>query len=598
MEQRVKLILDNYRNKKSGRTQLNQLFEEIAEVLSPERCGFTVTNNYGRSQARIYDTTPIVAKRGLVNAISGMLRPKTTNSGYWYNIVPMGDETLLEDGEVKSWIDNAEEILWKHLYNPASNFIDTTGEVDDDLVTFGTGCGYVGLRPDMSGLQFKGFHLNKVYLDVDALNHVVGVYIREELTPRNAAVMFGEENLGAKAQERLRQRGAKQRDEKTEYVWWVGQRYDFDPASKSNTDMPFASVVIDTESEHIVEESGFEELPFFVPRWDTRSDENGTGFGRGPGTLALPSVLTLNQMGKTILRALHRAVDPPWLLPSDSMVNAPQLRPGGVSYYDAKAIRNLGLSKPFQQMDSAAQIPWGLNAQTAERESIMAIFFKNIMNLPIDGPAMTATEISARREAFINEIGSVFMALEGSYNSPMVERAFNILLRKGAFGPAETIPEALQGSEIQFRFASPVERAKQQIEEAYVTQTMDKVLTIGQVRPEVMERFDFDAYAKYIARSNDFPHELVKSDMVVQQENEMRAAQMQQEKNMATMERLAPVVEKALRATGDNTGGGVGAGGAAPGDVGGPAPDAGGGDIQAGKLPPELMNQLQGMGGG
>jgi len=569
--ERVKQVIDGYKARKSARSQVNQLFEEIAEVLSPERCGFTVSQNYSRKQTHIYDTQPLVAKRSLVNAISGMLRPKTTSSGYWYNIVPE-DDRLLEDNEVKAWIDHAEEILWKHLYNPASNFINTTGEVDDDLVTFGTGCGFIGLRPDMSGIQFKAFHLNKVHLDVDAVNNVIGVYISEMMTPRQAAMLFGVDNLGSKTLERLRQPKAKQRDEKSEFVWHVSERFEFDPASKANTDMPYASVVIDVDSEHIVEESGFMEMPFFIPRWDTRSDEGGTGFGRGPGTMALPSVLTLNQMGKTMLRALHRAVDPPWLLPSDSMVNAPQLRPGGVSYYDAKAIRNLGLSKPFQQMDSSAQIPWGLDAQRAEREAIMQIFFKNILSLPIDGPQMTATEVQTRRESFVQEIGSVFGSLEGSYNGPAVERAFNILLRKGAFGPPETIPEVLLGSEVQFRFASPVERAKQQIEEAYVTQTMDKVLQIGQIRPEVMDRYDFDQYAKYLAKANDFPHELIKDDMVVAQEAEQRAQQMAAEQQMQTLERVAPIMQQA-----------------AVTDAASP---------EGGMIPPEAAEQLQGLVGG
>jgi len=569
--ERVKQVIDGYKARKSARSQVNQLFEEIAEVLSPERCGFTASQNYSRKQTHIYDTQPLVAKRSLVNAISGMLRPKTTSSGYWYNIVPE-DDRLLEDNEVKAWIDHAEEILWKHLYNPASNFINTTGEVDDDLVTFGTGCGFIGLRPDMSGIQFKAFHLNKVHLDVDAVNNVIGVYISEMMTPRQAAMLFGVDNLGSKTLERLRQPKAKQRDEKSEFVWHVSERFEFDPASKANTDMPYASVVIDVDSEHIVEESGFMEMPFFIPRWDTRSDEGGTGFGRGPGTMALPSVLTLNQMGKTMLRALHRAVDPPWLLPSDSMVNAPQLRPGGVSYYDAKAIRNLGLSKPFQQMDSSAQIPWGLDAQRAEREAIMQIFFKNILSLPIDGPQMTATEVQTRRESFVQEIGSVFGSLEGSYNGPAVERAFNILLRKGAFGPPETIPEVLLGSEVQFRFASPVERAKQQIEEAYVTQTMDKVLQIGQIRPEVMDRYDFDQYAKYLAKANDFPHELIKDDMVVAQEAEQRAQQMAAEQQMQTLERVAPIMQQA-----------------AVTDAASP---------EGGMIPPEAAEQLQGLVGG
>lgn len=250
-------------------------------------------------------------------------------------------------------------------------------------------------------------------------------------------------------------------------------------------------------------------------------------------------------MGKTMLRALHRAVDPPWLLPSDSMVNAPQLRPGGVSYYDAKAIRNLGLSKPFQQMDSAAQIPWGLNAQTAARESIMAVFFKNILNLPIDAPNMTATEAMIRREDFVREIGSIFGLLETSYTNPLVERSFNILLRKGAFGPPEIIPEALQGTDVQFRFASPVEKAKRQIEEAGVSQAMDKVLQIGQIRPEIMNRFNFDAYGKFIAKSYDFPNELIKDDATVEAEAEQQAAMQQAEQQMAALERAVPVIGEA-----------------------------------------------------
>jgi len=539
-EQLVKQTLDKFKQRKAERTNLNQLWEEIAEVLAPERCGFMNTSSYkNRNDARIYDTQPIIAKRGLVNAISGMLRPKSTSGGKWFDIVPAYREELLDDVEVKGWIDNAENTLWQQMYNPTAGFIEATGEVDDDLVTFGTGLGYVGLRPDMSGLMYKAFHLNKVYLDVDGLNEVVGVFVAEQYSPRQAAMLFGEENLGAKTKERLRQTNKKARDDKSEYIWCVSQRFEFDPMSRSNTDMAYSSIVIDVDSEHVIEESGYEEMPFFIPRWDTRSNE---AFGRGVGTLALPSVLTLNQMGKTMLRALHRAVDPPWLLPSDSMVNAPQLRPGGVSYYDAKAIRNLGLSKPFQQMDSAAQIPWGLNAQQAERESIMQLFFKNVLSLPIGGPTMTATEVLERRESFVREVGSLLGGLEKSYTSVLTERSFNILLRKGAFGPLEEIPDVLQGEDITFRFASPVEKAKRQIEEAGVSMAMDKVLQIGQIKPEIMDRFNFDEYAKFIAKSNDFPHELIKPDAMVEQEAQMKAMQMQQEKKMQTMQQMAPMI--------------------------------------------------------
>jgi len=547
-DQKVKQTIDKFHRRKAERSNLNPLWEEIAEVLAPERCGFvsgSPTRN--RSDHKIFDSMPIIAKRGLVNAISSMLRPKSTSGGQWFDIVPQGREELLDDVEVKGWVDNAEQTLWQHMYNPDAYFIKALGEVDDDLVTFGTGIGYVGIRPDMRGLFYKAFHLNKCYLDVDAMNEVVGVFISDKLNPRQAAMMFGEQRLGAKTREKLSQTNKAAADEKSEFIWCVTERWRFDPASRSNMDMPYSSMIVDVDSEHLVEESGYEEMPFFIPRWDTRSDEP---FGRGVGTLALPSVLTLQQMGKTMLRALHRAVDPPWLLPSDSMVNAPQLRPGGVSYYDAKAIRNLGLSKPFQQMDSAAQIPWGLNAQTAEREAIMQLFFKNVLSLPIGGPTMTATEVLERRETFVREVGSIMGSLENSYTAPLTERSFRILLRKGAFGPPESMPDALRGTAITFRFASPVEKAKRQIEESAINMAMDKIIQIGQIRPEIMDRFDFDALGKFIAKSNDFPHELIKDDETVQQEAQMKAQQMAQEKKMTMMKEMAPAISQFSAATG------------------------------------------------
>jgi len=528
-------IIERLYAKKNQRNSLNQMWEELAEVLAPERIGFTTQNRGNRRSDKIYDTAPITAKRSLVNSIGAMLRPKSSAPGKWFDIVPE-DEELLEKQAVKDWVDFAEERLWRALYNPKASFIQTTGELDDDLVTFGTSAGFIGIRDDQSGLKFKSFHLKDVYIGVDADNLPTEAYVCEHLTARQAVEKFGEDNVGVKTREALREKNNQDKDKLFEFIWLTMPRYDRDPRIRDNLNMPFMSVVIDVESEHQVLEEGFEEFPFIFPRWDTRS---GEVYGRGPGVLALPSVLTLNQMGKTMLRALHRAVDPPWLLPSDSMVNAPQMRPGGVSYYDAKAIRNLGMSKPFQQMTSDAQVPWGLNAQSAEREQIMSVFFKNILNLPLDGPQMTATEVIQRRESFVREIGSVFGALESSYTGPMVERCFGIMMRRGAFGDVSTIPEELQGSEITFRFASPVEKAKRQIEEGTVGQAIDKILAVGQVKPEVMNRINWDEYGRFIAKSNDFPSSLLLDDAQVENIAAAQAQAAEEEMAMQGAERMA-----------------------------------------------------------
>jgi hypothetical protein len=397
MSQRARDIAEAYTIKHSERAVLNQLWQEIAEVLSPERLGFVSTTRATRSSDKVFDTTPMVAKRGLVNAIGSMLRPKSAAPGKWFDIVTQ-EEDLMENRAVKEWLEFAEERLWRSLYNPRAKFIEVTGEVDDDLITFGTGCGFLGLRGDRLGLLFRSFHLASTMFETDADNEINVVYVHEKLTPRQAAGRWGEENLGEKTRKALAESDRKKAEERFEFIWVVKPRHEFDSRVKNNLNMPVMSLVIDVASEHEVEEQGFEEFPFFLPRWDTRS---GEVYGRGIGVLALPDVLSLQQMGKSMLRGLHRAVSPPWLLPADGMVNAPQMKPDGISYYDAKAIRNLGLRNPFIQMESRAQIPWGLNAQQAYREQIFALFYRNVLNLPIDAPTMTATEVIARREMFV-----------------------------------------------------------------------------------------------------------------------------------------------------------------------------------------------------
>ena len=534
----VRRIIESTQRLRGERSQLNSLWEEIAEVLSPERIGFTnSTKNISRRTDKIFDTQPITAKRGLVNALGSMLRPKSSAPGKWFDIVP-DDPKLLDQRAVKEWIEFAEDRLWKALYNPKAKFIESTGEVDDDLVTFGTGAGFLGTSKDQSGLLFRSFHLNSVYIETDADNDPATVYIIENLSAVQAAEKWGKENLGNKTLEAL-DNESDAGSKKFPFYWCVSARHQRDPRIPTNKNMPIASIVVDVESEHIVVEEGFEDFPFFLPRWDTRS---GEVYGRGPGVLALPDVQTLNQMGKTMLRGLHRAVDPPWLLPADSFVNAPQLRPGGVSYYDAKAVRNLGMSDPFRQMDSRSNIPWGLNAQAAGREQIQALFYRNVLNLPVSAPQMTATEVIQRREEFVREIGAVFGRLESDYTGPIVERAFNMMLRRGSFGDSSTIPEEIQNGGIEFRFASPIEKAKRQIEEATVMQGVDKVLAIGQIQPAIMDRFNWDEIGKFLADSNDFPQHLTLDDKEVEALGQQKAAAEQQAQQMQQIEQASGIV--------------------------------------------------------
>lgn len=521
----------------ADRAALNRLWEEMAEVLAPERRGFIGALKSGIRTEKIFDTTPLIAKRGLVNALGSMIRPKTTAPGKWYDIVTE-DDALMENSAVKDWVSHAEERMWTAIYNPKAHFIQATGEVDDDIVTFGTGTIFTGQRRDRRGLLFRSFHMKNVFIQLNSDGEVDTIYIIENMTARQAAQRWKEPNLGKKTRDALQSKDGAKPTDKFDFIWCVKPRHDRDIRRGGNMNMPFASIVIDVASEHKVVEEGFEEFPFSVPRWDTRS---GDLYGRGPGVMALPDVLTLNQMGKTLLRGLHRAVDPPWLMPSDSMARAPRMVPGKVSYYSAKVVKTLGLREPFIQMESRGRLDWGLNAQTAYRELVHTLFYRNVLNLPVDGPDMTATEVIERREEFVREIGAVFGRLEGDYSGPIVERVFNTMMREGGFYEP---PEELRGQKVLFRFASPVEKAKRQIESASIDQGIMKILEISKVRPEVLDNIDWDEWTTLTGEASNFPSKLFLDDEKVKQLRELKQQQAKAEQEMQTAERVAGAAAK------------------------------------------------------
>ena len=486
MNQDVKDILARHKHLADERRTWEGHWQDLAEVMLPRRADFTgQVAAGGKRTDRIYDGTPMLARRGLSSAIDGLLTPKTSQ---WFQI-KVQDDDLAEDDEVKAWIDESERRLMAALYDPKARFIQSSGEVNDDLVTFGTGCLYIGESRDLGRLHFRSYHLKYVFPAENGDGVIDTVFIRLSLTARQAEHRYGIENLGAKTREALKGETAKP-DTKFEFLWLVRPRGERNHRRRDSTNLPFESVVIDIASEHVIKESGYHEFPFAIPRWDTASGEL---FGRSPGMLALPDANTLQAMGRTLLIAGQKAVDPPLLAASDSVLGTIKTFPGGVTPFDVTAAEGLGGRFPVQPLNTGGNIPLGREMQSDVRDQIWAAFFRNILQLPVAAPQMTATEVLERKEEFIRTIGPVFGRLEGDYVAPRVERSFAILMRGGAFPRP---PDVLAGRDVDFTFASPVEQARKQIEAASMARSFELLAPLAQAQPGIWENFDGDAIAR------------------------------------------------------------------------------------------------------
>lgn len=523
----IEAVIRRAREVRSRQQVWHPHWDDLARVMVPRLLGFSETVVEGVSRTEeIYDGTPMRASRGLANAIGGLLRPEGEK---WFFV--RADQDADDAG--MRWLEDSESRLRAAFDNPKARMRQTLGETDLGLVVFGTAPFFLGEAAAMDHLLFRSVPLRDAAIDWGEENDLLALYRFRRLTVRQAEKRFGEENLGSRARELLR---AKKLDERLTYIHAVAPREDRIVGGILARNLPIASLWIEEESKHVVEESGFHEFPYIVPRMETAPDED---YGRSPGMIALPDANTLQAMGETILVAGQRAADPPIFAPNDGAFQTPNTFPGGISYYDAALAAKIGRN-PIFAMDTGTNLPISRDMQLDVREQVFAAFFRNVLNLPVDGPEMTATEVIQRREEFIREIGPMFGRLESDYTAPVVERGFMLMLRAGQFGP---IPPSLAGRNIRFEYESPVKRIRQQIEAAAARMLKDEVLTIAAIKPEAMDVFDEEAYLRFVGEASKVPSVLLRSPEAVAARRAARAEAEQAAAAMAATEQAAKIAK-------------------------------------------------------
>lgn len=528
----VQDLLQRRKTLQSRRQLLDQTFQELAEVLHPRRADFTLASRVAgeRRVDNIFDSVPMQARRSLATAIDGLVKPKTER---WFRIVP-SDRDLAEDEDVKRWLEDAEQRMRKAIYNKNARFIQRTGEVDNDLVTFGTGILFIGETSGLNQLIFRSTHLRDALIAENSDGVVDTIFINLKMTVRQAAQRFGEDNLGDEAKDLLK---ADRPDEEIELIQVVMPREDRDSRRRDARNLPFASVVLDVKSEKKVAESGFHEFPFAVPRWDTSSGEI---YGRSPGMIALPDAESLQAMGKTLLIGGQRAVDPPLWVTHDGVLSAVRTFPGGITVVDGRSMRDLG-RQPFGDLTGGADVPIGREMQNDTREQVWAAFFRDVLFLPQDAVRRTATEVLERKEEMLRAIGPVFGQLESDYIGHIVERVFSIMIRAGAFTEP---PDVLKGRDVEFEFESPVARARRQVEAAAFSRAMELIAPLAQVQPQMLENLDGDAIVRDLPDLGGFPMRWLRREEIVAALREQRQQAEQANEAVAQGEQIASAVGK------------------------------------------------------
>lgn len=429
------------------RGTLLSLWQTIGDQCYPERADFTVNRTLGTDfAANLVTSYPIMLRRDLGNSFSSMLRSTAVE---WFSMRAEREEN--EDQSALQWLEWATGVMRRAMYDRRSQFTRATKEGDHDFAAFGQAVLSVEMNALGNGLLYRCWHLRDCAWCESSDGIIDTIHRKWKPTAQTLWKVFGN-RVHRKTVELCQGANAKPYTEiQVRHIVMPGADYKEEFAK-----FPYVSIYVDVDNGHILEEVGQSYFMYVIPRWQTVS---GSQYAFSPATVAaLPDARLLQDMTRVLLEAGEKAANPPMLAVQEAIRSDISIYAGGVTWVDREYDERLGeVLRPLSQDKSG--IPLGMDMQRDIRQLLREAFFLNTLSMPQNGPEMTAYEVGQRIQEYIRQASPIFEPVEAEYNGALCETTFDLMLRNGAFGSVDNIPESLRGTDIKFRFQSPLHEA-------------------------------------------------------------------------------------------------------------------------------------------
>ena len=504
-------------------------WQEIADLMLPRKAEITKERARGdKRSTQIFDATGIHSLELLAASLHGML---TSSANRWFSL-RYKEAVLNENDEAREWLEDSIDKMY--LAFARSNFQQEIFENYHDLIAFGTSCLMVEEDED-DIIRFSARHIKEIYIEENKKGLIDNVYRKFKLTVDQAVQKVGAENLSKEINNTYKSNPY----DEVEICHIVRPRFSYDGSKQDKKNMKFQSIYFEHGTDHIISVGGFNENPYVVSRYLKSSTEI---YGRSPSMNALPDVKVLNKMVEHGLKASAKMIDPPLLVPDDSMLAPVRMTPGSLNYYRS------GSRDRIEPLNIGQNTSVTLNAENARREAIARMFHVDQLQIQ-SNRTMTATEVLQRNEEKMRILGPVMGRIQSELLEPMINRVFSIMLRNRLFREA---PSILANQEIDIEYVSPMALAQKGQELQNVMRGLELFGSLAQTMP-VMDYIDEDGLVKQLVQTLGLPARMIKSDKEVQgirmERQEAQQQQMQMQQQMAESEmakNAAPLAKEVL----------------------------------------------------
>ena len=518
-------------------------WKDITRFINPRRKDITVdsaTNDKGRNLGTdIYDGSPQGALNTWSDGMQGFLL-----SGRWFKS-QMSNPLLNKIDSVRNYLQIYDQKMFSAF--DLGNFYAVAPQWLRDAGSIGTATLFTQEDVGSGRISHTAVHPREVFIAENQFGEVDTVHRKFSKTARAAVQEFGFDNVS----ETIQVDSTERPDKDHEFIHAVFPNADKTFGKKTSKNKEFRSIYMETSSDNkgedgqVNRDSGFDVNPYAVWRFRKNSDEV---YGRSQGSDALTEVFGLNQMGKTLIEAGHRAVRPPMNIPIE-MRGKVRLGPDGKNYYSDKG-------KLISQVSQGINYPIGIDQQERLQKSMedkyRVEFFRAFIGR--QGEA-TATEIMAIK----GEQAGLMIAQVDMLYIEGIRKIFDvvsfILDRNGAFTEENGMPPmppeiAESGGTIDFLLTGPLAQAQRRILELEpINNTLDALAEKAAVwGPEFLDVINKDETAEAIAESGSLPQRMINSKDEregIRSARAEAAAQAQQQQMAIEMAKVAPGLGKA-----------------------------------------------------
>ena len=494
-------------------------WQEILDYVMPRKAEITFLRSRGEKRTEVlFDSTAITANNLLAASLQGTL---TSPSLPWFSLKLRDDDTN-KIRDVQIWLEDTARRMYA-VFNE-SNFNTEVHEMYLDLCSVGTSAIFIEEANEgfaKGGLHFNTLHIAEYFIQENTKGTVDTLYRKYKMTARQAVQEFGEDNLGTKVKEAVKDKP----DTQFNFIHAVEPTEDYERATgETKTKLPFHSCHVCFEDKMVVRLGGYNEFPYLVPRW---SKATGEIFGRSPSYNALPDIKTLNKAVEIGLKAWAKAIDPPLLVTDDGVIGRVRMTPGGITVVRSDtAIKPLQIGSNWQITDLK---------ENQLRTAIRQAYYSDQLQLQ-EGPQMTATEVQVRYELMQRLLGPTLGRFQTEFLNPLIERVFGIMMRADALMPR---PEAMSGMSMDIEYVGPLARSQRMEEAIAVERLYQLALQVVQVDPTVMDVIDHEQAIRMRATLLGVPKTVLRGEDEVAEIREQRAAAQQQAQEQAMAQQQA-----------------------------------------------------------